>query len=69
MQRNALTTEQCAHGNKRGDELQQNRRGESRSGFPVPVLLAIEDLAEEHDHAFPGLARIETDFWNLSKAR
>ena len=52
------------------DELQQNHRGnQPRAGFPADVLLALYSLAAAHDSAFPKLARKETDFWNLSKAR
>lgn len=51
------------------DDLQHNRRGENRTGFPADVLFAIESLVSEHDRVYPKLARREVDLWNLSKAR
>ncbi len=44
------------------DELQQNKRGEPRQGFPMAIAFAINNLDSEHSLAFPGLNR-KSDIW------
>jgi hypothetical protein len=46
------------------DELQQNKRGEPRQGFPVDIARALNNLDSTHCLVFPGLAR-KSDIWGL----
>lgn len=46
------------------DDLQQNKRGEKRRGFPLDIARALNNLDSEHSAAFPALARKE-DNWGL----
>ena len=46
------------------DELQQNKRGAPRQGFPIDLARALDDLDSEHGLAFPELAR-KCDMWGL----
>lgn len=46
------------------DDLQQNKRGEPRQGFPMEIARALNNLDSEHSLAFPGLIR-KSDIWGL----
>ena len=34
-------------------ELLHNTRGDTRKGFPIEVLVALQSLSDEHDNAYP----------------
>ena len=44
------------------DELQQNKRGEQRQGFPMDIARALNDLDSAHRLAFPQLTQ-KNDIW------
>lgn len=44
------------------DDLQQNKRGEPRQGFPMDIARALNNLDSEHSLVFPKLAR-KNDLW------
>lgn len=46
------------------DDLQQNKRGEPRQGFPIDIARALNNLDSEHSFAFPELTR-KSDIWGL----
>lgn len=46
------------------DDLQQNKRGEQRQGFPTDIARALNNLDTEHSLAFPALNR-KNDIWDL----
>lgn len=46
------------------DDLQQNKRGEPRQGFPMDIARALNNLDSEHSLAFPELTR-KSDIWGL----
>lgn len=46
------------------DDLQQNKRGEPRQGFPIDIARALNKLDSEHSLAFPALSR-KSDIWGL----
>lgn len=46
------------------DELQQNKRGAKRQGFPMDIARALNDLDSDHSLAFPKLTR-KSDIWGL----
>jgi hypothetical protein len=35
-----------------------------RMGFPAPVLFALHELATDHDHIYPHLARKDASIWH-----
>lgn len=46
------------------DDLQLNKRGEQRQGFPIDIALALNNLDSEHTVAFPNLTQ-KNDIWSL----
>lgn len=38
-----------------------------RVGFPAPVLFALHELAADHDHIYPHLARPDASIWNIQR--
>jgi len=46
------------------DDLQQNKRGEQRQGFPMDIARALNNLDSEHSLFFPKLTR-KSDIWGL----
>ncbi|MDD2547003.1 MAG: hypothetical protein PHI55_12100 [Burkholderiaceae bacterium] len=50
------------------DETLYNKRPELRQGFPQPVLLALQTLAETHDQLHPELVQ-QDGFWVHVEAR
>jgi hypothetical protein len=47
------------------EDLQQEKRGVQRQGFPPTVLTALFSLASDHDREFPNLVVKVTDIWRL----
>jgi hypothetical protein len=45
------------------DDLQQNKRGAQRQGFPMEIARALNQLDSEHRLAFPLLIR-KDDIWS-----
>ena len=46
------------------DDLQQNKRGKQRQGFPMDIARALNNIDSEHSLAFPKLIR-KSDIWGL----
>jgi hypothetical protein len=46
-------------------DLQQDMGDRPRLGFPVDVMLALQNLESEHDHEFPNLQRKVQSFWQM----
>jgi hypothetical protein len=50
-------------------QIQQDTRQGSRTGFPADVLFALLNLVQAHDDAFPALAPAGNSLWGQSNFR
>jgi hypothetical protein len=46
-------------------ELQTNDGERPKAGFPADVLLALHELATDHDHFYPQFAHRDRSIWDL----
>lgn len=47
------------------DDLQQDKKGVHRQGFPEHILMALLNLDSDHDKQFPQLIVKKSDIWKL----
>lgn len=51
------------------EQLQQDTRQGSRTGFPATILFALLNLAQAHDEVFPAVAKPKSSLWGQSNFR